>query len=352
MISAGWKGLLGALLVLTVGFAAEAAVPAERNVTVMGTSLHVAVCAVDREAALAASEAAIAEIRRIEDLLTTWRDDSPLARLNAAAAGSEVVLDRELSSVLAEVFAWSAVTGRAFDPTVLPLVRAWDLRGAGRIPSPESLAAARAATGTDLFRFDRATSSATRLDPEAGIDDGGWGKGYALDRAAARLEATGRRNALFDLGGQVLTRGKDADGKNWTIAVADPRDRLRPVVVLTLAGLSAATSGNSERGREVAGKKIGHLLDPRTGEPANDFGSVTVLAPSALVADVLSTAFFVLGPKAGIALSAKLRRDGTRNEVLYLVQNGDALEAVASPGILPLVVSADPTVAGLTAHRP
>jgi thiamine biosynthesis lipoprotein len=344
--------LLAALVLANLGAHAAALVTAERSVTVMGTSLRVAVAARDREAALAASESAIAEIRRVEDLLTTWRDDSPLARLNAAPAGKPVVLDRELLSVLSEVFAWSATTGRTFDPTVLPLVRAWDLRGAGRIPTSEALAEAVAATGTDRFRFDRATAAATRLDPEAGIDDGAWGKGYALDRAALRLESAGDKNALLDLGGQVLTRGKNADGNDWTVAVADPRDRHRPVVVLTVKDLSAATSGNSERRREVSGRRIGHLLDPRTGAPANDFGSVTVMAPSALIADVLSTAFFVLGPQEGLALSAKLRQAGTKNEVLFLVEHGDALGAVASPGIFPLVVSADPSLVGLTPNRP
>lgn len=325
---------------------------AERRVAVMGTSLYVAVRAPRREDALAASEQAITEVRRVEDLLTTWRSDSALALLNAAPAGKDVALDPELSSVLSAVFAWATTTRRAFDPTVLPLVRAWDLRGAGRIPSREELAAALAATGPDRFRFDPARATAARLDPFAGIDEGAWGKGYALERAADRLEKAGGKDALFDLGGEVLARGKDAGGRDWTIAIAHPRQRRRPVVVLALPNLSAATSGNSERGREVSRSRIGHLLDPRTGEPARDFGSVTVLAPSALVADVLSTAFFVLGPREGLALSARLRRESTPNEALFLVDRGDGLEAVASPGISPLVLSADAIVRGLTTTHP
>jgi thiamine biosynthesis lipoprotein len=325
---------------------------AERRVAVMGTTLYVAVCGPVREDALAASEAAIAEVRRVEDLLTTWRHDSPLARLNASPAGKEVALDSELASVLTSVAAWSATTGRAFDPTVLPLVRAWDLRGPGRVPSRGELVAALAATGPDRFRFDSARATAVRLDPSAGIDEGAWGKGYALDRAAARFDSAGGRDALFDLGGQVLTRGKDAGGRGWTVAIADPRERARPVVVLALSDLSASTSGNSERGRGVSRNRIGHLLDPRTGKPASNFGSVTVLAPSALVADVLSTAFFVLGPQEGLALSAQLRLHGTRNEVLFLVEHGDGLEAVASPGVSPLVLSADANVGGLTTKHP
>jgi thiamine biosynthesis lipoprotein len=346
------------LVVLAVVIGTSATAPqsglatAERNVAVMGTSLYVAVRAPDREKALAASEVAVAEVRRVESLLTTWGSNSALARLNAAPAGNPFTLDPELSAVLSQVFAWSISTRRAFDPTVLPLVRAWGLRGNGRIPSRDELDAALAATGPDRFRFDPARGTVTRIDPSAGIDEGAWGKGYALERAADRLLSAGATNALLDLGGQVLARGKDGDGKDWTIAIAHPAHRHRPVVVLALSNLSASTSGNSERGREVSHRRIGHLLDPRTGEPAADFGSVTVLAPSALVADVLSTAFFVLGPTEGLAISARLRTQGTPHEVLFLVEHGDGLEAVASPGAKALVLSADASVRGLTTQHP
>lgn len=343
--------VLVGLLALRANAAEDVLTTAERRVTLMGTNLDVAVRGPHREAALAASEQAIAEVRRVEDLLTTWRSDSALARLNASPVGRAVKIDPELLAVLSETFGWARVTQRAFDPTVLPLIRAWDLRGAGRIPSRDQLLVAFAATGPDRFRVDPSRGTVARLDPLAGIDEGAWGKGYALDRAALRLEAAGVNDALFDLGGEVLARGKNSKGMDWTIAIADPRQRRRPVVVLALANLAAATSGNSERGLEVSHRRIGHVLDPRTGEPAPDFGSVTVLAPSALIADVLSTAFFVLGPREGLALSARLRVQGTPHEALFLVEQGDALEAVVSPGIAALVLSVDSTVRGLMPIR-
>ena len=323
----------------------------ERRLASMGTSLEVSVVAESREAGLEASELVVAEMRRVEDLLTTWRD-GPLSRLNAAPVGAEIAVDRELDGVLAEVFRWAARTGRAFDPTVAPLVRAWDLRGAGRIPTPEELAAAVAATGPGGFRLEPDLGRAARLHPSAGIDEGAWGKGYALDEAAARLAAAGVADALVDLGGQTLALGRDASAQEWTISIAHPRDRARPVVRLSLANLSASTSANSERGRTVGGRRIGHEIDPRSGEPAPDFGSATVVAPSALVADVLSTAFFVCGPEKGLALSESLRRDGVAHEVLFLIDRGDGkrVEALASPGFSAHVLSFDPAVVGLTAH--
>lgn len=344
--------VLVGILALPANTADDALTTVERRVTLMGTSLDVAVRSSHREAALAASEQAIAEIRRVEDLLTTWRSDSTLARLNESLVGRAVTIDPELFAVLSEIFAWARRTQGAFDPSVLPLIRAWDLRGAGRIPSRDELVVAVSGTGPDRFRFDPANETVTRLDPVAGIDDGAWGKGYALDRAALRLEAAGVKDALLDLGGEVLAWGEKAKGVDWTIAIADPRQRRRPVIVCSLTNLAASTSGNSERGREVSHRRIGHVLDPRSGEPAPDFGSVTVFAPSALIADVLSTAFFVLGPREGLALSARLRAQGTPHEALFLVEQGDVLEAVASPGIPALVLSVDGRVRGLRPKRP
>jgi len=313
----------------------------ERRVASMGTYAEIAVVAPDRERGLAASESALRELQRVEDLLTTWRFDSPLASLNRAPIGKEQRLDPELLTVLSQVFAWSKRTDRAFDPTVAPLVRAWGLRGEGRIPSADELFAALAETGPSGFRLDAAHGAAARILEGAGIDEGAWGKGYALDRAAAKLESAGVAGALLDLGGQVIARGAQEDGEPWTIAIAHPRDRERPVVTLAAAGVSVSTSGDSERRRIVQGRSIGHLLDPHTGEPASDFGSTTVVAQTGLTADVLSTAFFVLGPEKGLALSARLRAEGVANEVLFLVDHDGVLDAVFSPGLPSLIVSTD-----------
>ncbi|HKA37093.1 MAG TPA: FAD:protein FMN transferase [Thermoanaerobaculia bacterium] len=297
----------------------------ERRLTSMGTSLAITVSGRDRAAALEASEKAVREIARVEDLLTTWRPGGPLYALNASPAGSPVALPPEISSVLAAVFEWSARTDGAFDPTVLPLVSAWGLRGRGRIPTSADLSRARMATGTAHFRLEPA--SAARLTPSCGIDEGAWGKGYALDRAAAALREAGVEDAVLDLGGQVLAIGRAE------VAIADPRDRAKAFATLDAANRSVSTSGNSERGIAVGGRRIGHLLDPRTGRPAPDFGSATALAPSGLVADVLSTAFFVLGPEKGLELSERLRRGGFGNEVLYLIVKNGGVETLASPGV-------------------
>jgi thiamine biosynthesis lipoprotein len=346
--------LLSAAIVLAASVSYEPTVATvERRVEAMGTTLDLVVRTKYREQALDASEAALAEVRRVEALLTTWKPGGELDRVNSAPPGSPVTVSREVARLLALDFAWIARTEGAFDPTIAPLIRAWDLRRAGRIPTAAELDRARAACGARQFRVAPRGRTVTRLSGGAGIDEGAWGKGYGLDQAAGVLKKAGVSSALLDLGGQVLALGSDTAEKPWSVSVAHPRDRQRTVVELGLANLSAATSGDSERSREVDGRRIGHILDPRTGQPAPDFGAVTVVAPSGLVADILSTALFVLGPEKGLRLSETLRQEGVENEALFLTVRGSGLEAAASPGMANLILSADPnTVHGLSPSTP
>ena len=293
----------------------------------MGTVVDVSVAGASRAEALAASEEAVREIARVEDELTTWRPGGALAALNAAPAGTAVSLGPEIAGLLASVLEWSSRTDRAFDPTVLPLVRAWGLRGEGGAADPAGIARAFAAVGPEKFWIDAGKGVGKRLSSAAAIDEGAWGKGYALDRAVAALKRAHAACAVLDLGGQVSAIG------SATVAVAHPRERGRSAVIVEIADESVSTSGDSERGIVAGEKRIGHLLDPRTGQPAPDFGSATAVAPSGLVADILSTAFFVLGPEKGLALSRRLREQGFENEVLFLVVKDGGVEKLASPGL-------------------
>ncbi|MCM3874897.1 MAG: FAD:protein FMN transferase, partial [Thermoanaerobaculia bacterium] len=155
-----------------------------RHLAAMGTALSLTVSAPSRDAALAASEAAVRTVEAAERLLSTWRDDTPLARLNAAVPGVPAPVPPELFALLKRVFEWEKATGGAFDPAVGPLVTAWGLRTGGRIPDATALAQAREASRPDLFTFEESSLRVTRWAGTAVIDEGAWGKGWALDRAA------------------------------------------------------------------------------------------------------------------------------------------------------------------------
>ena len=264
----------------------------------MGAPLRVALDAPDRAQAIALTEHAFGEVRRLEAVLSTWRDDSEIAALNHAAPGRPVRLSAELAGLLSEAAAWSRRTAGGFDPAVGALVDAWALRGEGRLPSAAERARALEATGLRNFRLDGRV--AARRDALAWLDTGGFGKGAALRAAERALRERGVRRALLNFGGQVLAIGVGRDGAPWPVPVAHPARREQPAARLLVRDRSVSTSGQSERGVTVAGRRLGHILDPRTGAPVPAWGSVTVVAKDALVADILSTALLVLGPEEAL----------------------------------------------------
>ncbi len=308
--------LVGAALLATVADAATV----ERRLGVMGTSLVVEVEADDRARALEASEAAVRAIEDTEQRLSTWREDSEFSKLNRARAGESVALSPNTVADLRAALACAEATGGAFDPTLGALVQAWDLRGEGRNPSTQALQAARVRTGFQHLSIsgNEATRRADVL-----LEEGGFGKGAALDWAAAALQRSGAKSASIDIGGQVLVFGKEA-----AISIAHPGKREAPAVELTLSAGSLATTGNSVRAKVVDGQRIGHVLDPRTGRPAREIGSVSVIASTGATADCLSTALYVLGPRS--ALEWAKRRPGVEVIILEEVDAGLRVRASAS----------------------
>lgn len=278
----------------------------ERRLAMMGTSLEIRVEAADREQALAASERAVAALEAAEDRLSTWRDDSELARLNASPAGRPAPLSPALAKDLEAAWRCWEETDGAFDPAVGRLVQAWGLRSGGRRPEPEEL---------------RNAVESIRKRTDLVLEEGGFGKGAGLADALKVLGPVKR--AWLDLGGQTAVLGR------WDVPIADPRLRDRAVVVLAIDGGSVSTSGNSERGIVVDGERLGHILDPRSGRPAPDFGSLTVWTADPLRADCLSTGLYVMGPEPALGWAA----DHPGVEVLVLRPRGERIEALASAGL-------------------
>jgi len=305
----------------------------ERRVMLMGTSLDIAIEAADRRAGLVASERAVEALEAAEARLSTWRKDSELARFNQARAGKASSLSPALFADLDEARRCWQETDGAFDPAIGALVKAWGLRTGGRLPDERERRAAVAASRMEGFRLER--GFAVRERPELILEEGGFGKGAGLKDALTVLASAHVTRASLDLGGQVAVLGG-----GWIVPVADPRRRDRTVMALTIDGGSVSTSGNSERGIEVNGRRLGHILDPRTGMPARDFGSLTVWTADPLRADCLSTGLYVLGPERALQWAAA--HPGV--EVLALLPRGERLRALASPGLKGRLKMLDPKV--------
>lgn len=282
----------------------------------MGTVLDATVYQATRSGALAATEHAFQEVRRLEDLLTTWRLDSELSRLNRASPGEWVSASPELVALLLEARRWSVASGGTFDPGIGALIDAWDLRGQRRRPPARALAHARDVSRIARFGLDSVGHRVMRPAEDSWIDPGGFGKGAALRAAARVLEAGAVDVAFLDFGGQVLAMGAPGDRDGWLVDVAHPTHREISVATLSLRGHSAATSSAAERGA--------HVVDPRSGHPVDPWGSVTVVASDPLVADALATALFVMGPDDALRWAAArhvaalvVRRTGTALQVCW-----------------------------------
>lgn len=280
----------------------------EREALLMGTSLRIRAAAGSRDGAARAIEAALDSVDALEGRLSSWREEADLGRLRSRGRTS---LHPSTARLLAEARSWTRRTDGAFDPSVGALVETWDLRGDGRRPTGSELEAGLRSSGWDCLRLDVGARKLSAACDGAWIDAGAFGKGAALAAGLAALRAAGATAGLLDFGGQLAvfgasrgterTSGPGGGAGGWEVSVAHPEARGRPAVRLEIPGGSVATTSASERFVVVRDTVRGHVIDPRTGDPAPAWGSVTVHAADPLAADVLSTALFVMGADEGRA---------------------------------------------------
>lgn len=264
----------------------------------MGTVLEVKLVGPDREALAAARDRVFAEVERLEALLSSWRPQSDVSRLNAAA-GDPVRVDPEVAALLRRAVRLSRETRGSFDVTVGPLVDLWTEAAArDSLPAPEALAAARARVRADAIRF--ASDGRVALDRGSAVNLGGVAKGYALDRARERL-GPAVHAALLNFGqSSTWALGSPPGEAGWRLLARAPDGGFAGVLVLRDRALSV--SGSLGQWTEIAGRRYGHVLDPRSGRPLTRRRQALVVAPDATLAEALSKAVLVLGPEEGLAL--------------------------------------------------
>jgi thiamine biosynthesis lipoprotein len=246
---------------------------------------------------------------RVDSLMSNWTTTSEVARINEQADRDTVVVEPEVADVIETALRVGGESDGAFDITVEPLVRLWGfLGGEPRVPSTDEIEAVRPKVGLGHLWFDPVSRSLFFRTKGTRIDLGGIAKGYGVDAAAAALRADGVANALVDLSGNIRVMGAPPHRETWVVGIRDPRDRVPYFARLYLEDASLATSGNYEQFVSRDGKRYGHILDPRTGWPAEGLLSATVIAPSAMEADAWATALIVLGPDEAKRI-VKLRPD-------------------------------------------
>lgn len=299
--------------------------------TVMGTYAAARVYTADAAAAEQVLGAVRSTFEAADATLSNWRETSELSRVNREAArpAGAAGVAPELASCLETALEVARETAGAFDPTVGPLMRLYGFRPrAPRLPSAEEVQEASRSVGYDRVLFDAGARSVRFLEPGMELDLGGIGKGCALDGAAVQLERLRAGAVLLDLGGNLLVRGLPPGERAWRVGIRGPGPKGELVGVVELTSGSVSTSGDYENFFEASGRRIGHIMDPRTGRPAaTDVVFATVIAPRGALADALSTALLVAGAaRAGEILD---RFRGVE-AVLLVGGEGGALRVLAS----------------------
>ena len=248
------------------------------------------------------------EVDRIDRLMSHYRAESAVSRLNREAARRPISVEPELFDFLRTALTYTHDSGGAFDVTVGPLMKAWGFfRGEGRLPSDGHLAAARRLVGARHVKLDSAARTIAFDEPGVEIDLGGIAKGYAVDRVAALLRERRIAAALISAGGSsVFGLGAPPGREAWDVAIEDPVTRGKTAQTIRLKDRALSVSGSAEKSFEAGGVTYSHIMDPRSGWPVQGVLSVAVLAPSATAGDALDNAFFVLGPEGSRAYLQRL----------------------------------------------
>jgi len=289
---------------------------------VMGTFARITAVASQESQARRCIETGFGELNRIDAMMSDYKQDSQLSKVNREAFAGPVKVSPELFEILQKSVEYSKLTNGAFDITVGPLVDLWHKAGkTNRMPDENTLASAKARVGYEKLILD-ANEQTVRFAVEGmRLDLGAIAKGYAVDKAVEAMQRCGAAGGMVDAGGNIRCFGRHANRKIWLIGLQDPNTANNNVgllhpegsvetghvsVVLKLEDMAVATSGDYRRFVVAGGKKVSHIIDTSTATGANKLSSDTIIAAKAVDADALSTAVNVLGVEKGLALIESL----------------------------------------------
>jgi thiamine biosynthesis lipoprotein len=290
----------------------------------MGSAATIRACGPDRARLAEAVTAGLDEVDRLDALLSHYRPETPLSRLNREAASGPVAVEPELADLLDVCLRWSRDSDGAFDVTVGPLMKAWGFfRGEGKMPDDAQLRGALDVVGFRHVCVDRERHTVAFDRAGVELDLGGIGKGYAADRAASVLRARGVKSALVNLGGSsVYGLGAPPGAAAWEVSLADPTSPERKAARVTLRDQALSVAGGYERYFVRDGVAYSHIMDPRSGRPVQGVLSVAVVSASATDGDALDDVLFVLGEERSRGFVARLPREAGVSVYYFLPATG------------------------------
>jgi thiamine biosynthesis lipoprotein len=280
---------------------------------VMGTFARVVAVAADAKVADKAIEAALAEIERVDKLMSDYKSDSEISQVNKDGFNRAVPVSEPTFEVLQRSIEFSKLTGGAFDITIGPLVDLWrSAKKKGVTPSQEEIAQAKSRVGFENLILNGKDRTVKFAVASMRLDLGGIAKGYAVDKAIEAMQQAGAIGGMVDIGGDIRCFGKPPKGRSkWSIALQNPNvnkntDESDLLLVLKLDNAAVATSGDYQQFVLIEGKRYSHIINRRTGTSAEGLSSVTIITDSATDADALATAVSVMGVEKGLALVEKM----------------------------------------------
>lgn len=281
-----------------------------RILKLMGNRFEFTVIAADRLSGERAIDTAIAEVERIEELLSTFKDSSQTNLINWNAGIKPVKVDEEVVQLIQRSLKISGLTQGAFDISYGSIdVSLWNF-DVNMTSLPDEHVALRSVGLIDyhnvLVDFENSTVMLKNKGMRIGF--GGIGKGYAADCAKRMLLAEGIASGIVNAAGDLITWGTQLNGKPWTIGIADPDQRIKSFSALNISNMAIATSGNYEKFATINGKRYSHTIDPKTGLPVSGIKSVSILCKSAELADALATPVIVMGVEVGLDLINQLQQ--------------------------------------------
>ena len=326
-LATGWA------FIQTRGGVASSLVIQHEPVGVMGTNCNLVLVthrhrADQAEQALTAAES---ELRRLEALLSTWIEASPISRFNAAGSQEQIETPRELQEILTLARELHATTHGAFDITARPLIELWRASAdRGITPDSETLLAAREASGWDQIQLSEGIASKSLDTTRVDID--GIAKGHAIDLAVGVLRRANAAGGMVEVGGDLRVFGSGPEDKPWTVAIRSPFAD-HPWAEIEIEKGAVCSSGNYARYVEIDGHRYSHIIDPRSGWPTTQTQAVTVVGPDAATADAWATALSVLGVAGLETLAPEL-------QAMVVTGASDDYQVHTTPGFRQLLVRA------------
>lgn len=291
------------LIFLLSGYCCSAQVLRARAVKLMGSRFDITIVARDTLSADAYIDTVIAEVSRIENLISDWRLQTQVSEINRNAGIKPVKVDQEVFQLTERAIHLSEITNGAFDISFAAMDRIWKFDGSMKeMPTPEAIKKSVEKVGYQNIILDQANSTVFLKMPGMKIGFGALGEGYAADRCREMMMAKGVQAGIVNGSGDMNTWGRHPGGDPWKIGVTNPIHNNELFAILPLEEEAAVTSGSYEKYVVFNGKRYAHIINPKTGYPASGLSSVTVLGPSAEFANGLSTSIIVLGKRKGLRL--------------------------------------------------